>query len=721
MSTASKRTAAEGPDHFKLLLERSPRIFLPDLHAAFAGRLGYISLLSGALVLWASFLENRPAKIVVPCWLLISALQFALLVLLRRCQSERSFRQVSVLIYLLNPLYLALVSLTSGAPGALLLLALLVTAVLGFGFPWSARQIAVLGVSLLLTVELVALRSPYPAVALLIGSAVLIFGIRNCAVSALYFAVRMATQHMLLWCERSSDAQLLIRLLGWHLARIADSSRVLLALGSGSAELITSDALHTAGADQIFVRGLLQRIADSETSQGLFSVQQLGEQFRPALEDWFGRTPAHLYYGTFEAILSDREEKVCVCLPISAYLRLSGTARLVPAVSSLVGVLRLVLSAQRSRFLSSGVLTATQISATQQEEELNQVIHQVNNAAQDISILCDDLKQKIGAPDNGALEALGRLEGVARNLSSEVSDVKLLRELDSLKRDDRFEAAPLGAALDELHSYGIYRAFRRGHRFVIAPGDTAQTAVKIISREYLETMLRFLVREASKRLGASQSISVQLEAPVDSQEIQIAIADDGPLPAPQVLAAVRGERVPGGINDLELDAYGAVRELCRASGGGLRFERLETPASNRFVITLQRSAKPAEVGRVLPNQWILLVDDNVEVTTFYSRVAGALDLGCASAESLSAAQQILDSRGRPRLVITDLQLGQDSGFDVVRLIRARFGDEIPVIVVSGNLDDKTVAAMRALKVARCLTKPVGRRKLFAEISEILAR
>ena len=118
--------------------------------------------------------------------------------------------------------------------------------------------------------------------------------------------------------------------------------------------------------------------------------------------------------------------------------------------------------------------------------------------------------------------------------------------------------------------------------------------------------------------------------------------------------------------------------------------------------------------------WILLVDDNPEVTIFYSRVAEALNLTHFTAASCDEAQKILDERGRPRLVITDLQLGAGSGLVLLQDLRRRYGEQLPVIVVSGNSDGGLVEKTMAAGATRYLTKPVGRRKLFAEIREILA-
>ena len=60
-------------------------------------------------------------------------------------------------------------------------------------------------------------------------------------------------------------------------------------------------------------------------------------------------------------------------------------------------------------------------------------------------------------------------------------------------------------------------------------------------------------------------------------------------------------------------------------------------------------------------RWALLVDDNTEVTTFYSRIASALNFKFFAATEVLEALQIVEKHGRPSFVISDLQLGNSSG------------------------------------------------------------
>jgi len=116
--------------------------------------------------------------------------------------------------------------------------------------------------------------------------------------------------------------------------------------------------------------------------------------------------------------------------------------------------------------------------------------------------------------------------------------------------------------------------------------------------------------------------------------------------------------------------------------------------------------------------WVLFVDDNHQVTTFYGRVAEALGLTYAAVGSVSEASELLKSR-RPSLIVTDIQLGEDSGLEIVSRARGQYGSEIPVIVVSGEGGEAIASQARSLGVRRFLTKPLGRSQLVREIQEAL--
>ncbi len=72
------------------------------------------------------------------------------------------------------------------------------------------------------------------------------------------------------------------------------------------------------------------------------------------------------------------------------------------------------------------------------------------------------------------------------------------------------------------------------------------------------------------------------------------------------------------------------------------------------------------------------------------------------------------------LVLSDIALPDGSGWDVMRHIRARWG-EVPGVALSGFGGEEDVAASRAAGFAIHLSKPVSFPELRAVIDELVAR
>ncbi len=117
---------------------------------------------------------------------------------------------------------------------------------------------------------------------------------------------------------------------------------------------------------------------------------------------------------------------------------------------------------------------------------------------------------------------------------------------------------------------------------------------------------------------------------------------------------------------------------------------------------------------------ILLVDNDARIAdlvAFFLRRSGH---AVRTAESFAVAREEI-ARARPDLVLSDLDLGAESG--LVELPRlAASGDLPPTLVVSGFLDRATQIELERLpQVVGVLAKPFDLDVLVARIGEVLAR
>jgi DNA-binding response OmpR family regulator len=115
---------------------------------------------------------------------------------------------------------------------------------------------------------------------------------------------------------------------------------------------------------------------------------------------------------------------------------------------------------------------------------------------------------------------------------------------------------------------------------------------------------------------------------------------------------------------------------------------------------------------------VLLVDDDrdlVDLLTFVLRRAGFAAL---AAYDGSTARRLLDAE-RPDLVVLDVGIGAESGFDLLRELRRR--SDVPVILLTarGAEDDKVLGL--GLGADDYVTKPFSHRELVARIRASLRR
>lgn len=81
---------------------------------------------------------------------------------------------------------------------------------------------------------------------------------------------------------------------------------------------------------------------------------------------------------------------------------------------------------------------------------------------------------------------------------------------------------------------------------------------------------------------------------------------------------------------------------------------------------------------------IIVIDDDPLILQAFSAAVTTLGHQCQSFESWQQAEPAITSQ-RPDAVFTDLNLGDETGFDVLERIRALCGNESPkVVAVSGE-------------------------------------
>ena len=146
---------------------------------------------------------------------------------------------------------------------------------------------------------------------------------------------------------------------------------------------------------------------------------------------------------------------------------------------------------------------------------------------------------------------------------------------------------------------------------------------------------------------------------------------------------------------------GAINVLSRP-GQGTTF-RLYFPASTRPrpVASAEETAVPEGHG-----ERILLVDDEPAIIQTASRLLERLGYSVSTyTQPAEALAEFRRSRGAFDVVLTDLTMPQMSGIELAGRLRT-VAPDIPVILISGFINDRELALARAERITRVLDKPL---------------
>lgn len=120
-----------------------------------------------------------------------------------------------------------------------------------------------------------------------------------------------------------------------------------------------------------------------------------------------------------------------------------------------------------------------------------------------------------------------------------------------------------------------------------------------------------------------------------------------------------------------------------------------------------------------PRKWILVVDDDTNVRQLWIdalRAEGYAAVG--SEDGLAAAELIRDLF--PDLIILDLRMPRMSGWDFLEVIRSNpKWQKIPVLIVSGYLEDEPRRAAESLTIVGKMAKPIQIQELVEKVREAI--
>jgi len=118
---------------------------------------------------------------------------------------------------------------------------------------------------------------------------------------------------------------------------------------------------------------------------------------------------------------------------------------------------------------------------------------------------------------------------------------------------------------------------------------------------------------------------------------------------------------------------------------------------------------------------ILIVDDDADFRTLVAELLATSGMSSVQAPDGDTALELARSK-RPALVVLDVRLPGVSGYEICRGLREEFGDELPILFVSG---DRTESLDRAVGLLLggddYVVKPFDPDELLARIRRLITR
>jgi len=753
LSTKGNKTSSQDGTIQELrVFHRALEFTIGELRSTFFWRLSSLGLINAVTCLALLAYQSAVTSELFISWLAVSLLYGLLLRGIYRRSNVRDFylsalsASTCALLWWCM-LWLRLAPETSYNFG-LFLLAINLVAVISL--PWPDReQILLISVFFVCgTLQCIWDRSQHWSIAFF--ATALVWSIFRGSEQRVVRSFQIGQKLMRVMIESTPPATLVLRMMSWYFRDFFQADRVLVLQADTKfgnnvhGEVIGRSGLMVLAEQELFLRGLVTSfddtirvehpsMRDSDLVVGLVQFSRLGEQFVfPAIR-WFGLVPKSLAFVRLLVPRGEREAWAWIVVPLSEWrrwwwsrLKLVDVRAVLREIST---VPRLYFATTRSRVRSADELSASERAASRSDAELSEVVHVVNNCVQEITAACDKLARSDFGPLPDNQSTIDYIERTAFVLGASVSDVRLLNELAVARAPTVLDRLPLTRLMAEVLPTAEYLSERKGVMFrspetvigaqmMTANADLASSAVRLL----------FSVVLLRARRAANLELRIGLRTP---GEIQLMLCDDFTESYDSVFGGLSTDSVSRVTDPGLRMRLTALDNFMRASGGSINFAHQTDWLPNRAILTFHGALSPVvEVDTVkepvidVARHWILLVDDNPQMTDFYARVAEALELSFETADSLKRAREVLIERGAPQILVTDVQLGDGSGLDLVKECRIRFGETLPVIVVSGEVglasDTLKGPAGTNDRLTCVLSKPVGRRRLFDEMRILLA-
>ncbi|PWB29760.1 histidine kinase [Pseudomonas sp. SDI] len=125
------------------------------------------------------------------------------------------------------------------------------------------------------------------------------------------------------------------------------------------------------------------------------------------------------------------------------------------------------------------------------------------------------------------------------------------------------------------------------------------------------------------------------------------------------------------------------------------------------------------MSSAFPRQQLLLVDDEEDALLELAELLEGVGFTCLTATSVKGALQQLTRYPDIALVITDLNMPEETGISLIKRLREHTARQhLPVIVTSGHADMDAVSNLLRLQVLDLFRKPIYHVRLLETLDNL---
>jgi signal transduction histidine kinase/ActR/RegA family two-component response regulator len=384
------------------------------------------------------------------------------------------------------------------------------------------------------------------------------------------------------------------------------------------------------------------------------------------------------------------------------------------------------LAAERARELEVARQAAEAANRTK-DEFLALVSHELRTPLNAILGWAETLRSK----ETGEPERTRAFKGIERSVCAQAKLIEDILDLSCVaKAKLRLELRAVEPAklIKEAIVTLAPRAQQKSIRLEASLDESI--APLIADPQRLSQIIANLIANAIKFTPRGGHVDVHLERAGGFARIRV--IDTGMGIAPDVLpnlfehfhqADTSTTRVHGGLGV----GLALVKDLVQLHGGNVRAESpgqqkgatftVELPLADAASETWPKSARHSAKGGALAGIRVLLVDDDQDirdVLQFVLEAQGAVVTVAASvAEALAALE-----RSMPHVLLSDIAMPVETGYDLMRQVRARQGTAPPAAAISTYARQRDVQDALASGYRVLLAKPVNPDALIAAVAAL---